>query len=407
MRIITELCRFLVGGLFIFSGIIKLIDPVGMQIKLEEYFQVFSEDIFSGFSVFAPFALSIGLILCVAEVVLGVALLLYYRMKLTTVLLIALIVFFTFLTFYSAAFNKVTDCGCFGDFIKLKPWESFLKDIVLLVLLLPLYFMRRFLDPILSETRSLVVIGLSAVGSFYLAGHALAHLPPVDFRAYAVGQNIIERRNLPPDEYMPLYQMLNKKTGQLEEKTADEYMAIWEDTLTWEYKGDAGRRLIREGHPKRIPDFFVFNESAEDRTEEILAGPWLFAVFNKPEKLEAEEHTKIRTLLREVEKLGHIKVASLTSTTASEFETFRHESQLPFPFYTADTKVVKTIMRSAAGFWLIENGVVKGKWHINDTPLAMEVDKLVKLSPEDLKKAQEQAESEVENTPATTDSTVR
>src|SRR5687767_2713924 len=134
--------RFFVGGLFIFSGLIKLNDPIGTKIKMEEYFEVFAEDFGSFFHYFIPYALEIGFILIVLEVVLGVAVLLYYRMNVTTIILLALTIFFGFLTFYSAYFNKVTDCGCFGDAIKLTPWQSFIKDITLMVFVLHLFWYR-------------------------------------------------------------------------------------------------------------------------------------------------------------------------------------------------------------------------------------------------------------------------
>ena len=135
MKVIRELARVIVGGLFIFSGLIKLNDPIGTAIKLEEYFQVFAQDIAPFFEVFEPAALFLAVFLSVLEVVLGVAVLFAYRMTITSITLIFLIVFFTGLTFYSAYFNKVTDCGCFGDAIKLTPWQSFYKDVILLFLI--------------------------------------------------------------------------------------------------------------------------------------------------------------------------------------------------------------------------------------------------------------------------------
>jgi uncharacterized membrane protein YphA (DoxX/SURF4 family) len=138
MRTVYHIIAFLVGGLFIFSGLIKINDPVGTQIKLEEYFEVFTQDFGPFFHFFVPYALPIAVAMCVLEVVLGVALWVGFRPRLTRWSLLALIVFFTFLTFYSAYFNKVTDCGCFGDAIKLTPWQSFGKDVVLTGLILGL-----------------------------------------------------------------------------------------------------------------------------------------------------------------------------------------------------------------------------------------------------------------------------
>lgn len=129
MKYLIHLSRILVGALFIFSGLIKLNDPVGFSFKLEEYFGATVMDL----PFLAPYALMIAVIVVVFEVLLGVFLLIGYMPKFTVWSLLGMIVFFTFLTFYSAYYNKVTDCGCFGDAIKLTPWESFTKDIILLV----------------------------------------------------------------------------------------------------------------------------------------------------------------------------------------------------------------------------------------------------------------------------------
>ena len=140
MRFIYTLSRYLVGLLFIFSGLIKINDPVGTQIKLQEYFEVFSADFGSIFEIFIPYALLLSVFLCTLEVVIGVALLMNYRIKIVSKITLGLILFFTFLTFYSAYFNKVTDCGCFGDAIKLTPWESFYKDVILLILSVTIFY---------------------------------------------------------------------------------------------------------------------------------------------------------------------------------------------------------------------------------------------------------------------------
>jgi uncharacterized membrane protein YphA (DoxX/SURF4 family) len=142
-KILDQFSRFFVGTLFIFSGLIKLNDPIGTQIKMEEYFEVFTEDFGSFFHYFIPWSLEIGMIMILLELAIGVAILIYWRMNLTTWTLLLLMIFFTFLTGYSAILEKVTDCGCFGDAIKLTPWESFIKDLVLMVFVLHLFWYRK------------------------------------------------------------------------------------------------------------------------------------------------------------------------------------------------------------------------------------------------------------------------
>ena len=192
MKILLLILRLLVGGLFVFSGLVKLNDPVGTAIKMEEYFEVFASDtgFHTFFLFFASIALPIATFFCIAEVVLGIALLLGYRMRQTMWAMLALILFFTFLTFYSAQFNKVTDCGCFGDFIKLKPWTSFWKDICLLVPVVLLFAQRRHIKPAIPEPAgSLGVLVSTAICTF--AGlYAIDHLPFIDWRPYHVGASI-------------------------------------------------------------------------------------------------------------------------------------------------------------------------------------------------------------------------
>lgn len=197
MKYIDQFCRFFVGGLFIFSGLIKLNDPIGTEIKMEEYFEVFAKDFGSFFEIFIPWALEIAMIMVVLEIVLGIAVLLYYRMNITTWVLLILMIFFTFLTGYSAILNKVTDCGCFGDFIKLTPWTSFWKDVVLMVFVLHLFWYRKKYVPVLRSREGHAVIIVSTVIATFIGIRAINHLPYFDWRAYKVGNNIPQQMQPP------------------------------------------------------------------------------------------------------------------------------------------------------------------------------------------------------------------
>src|SRR6266498_2620470 len=192
-KIIVSFCRIFVGGLFIFSGFIKANDPLGFSYKLKEYFEVFKGDTgLSMFEWFAHIALPLAIIICVSEMILGVMLLIGFKRNLTLWLLFAQIAFFTFLTFYSACYNKVTHCGCFGDFLKLKPWESFWKDIALLVLITLLFAGKENIKPLFTP---MIVSALFLMGVIFSIGfpmYAYRNLPPLDFRAYAPGENIKE-----------------------------------------------------------------------------------------------------------------------------------------------------------------------------------------------------------------------
>jgi uncharacterized membrane protein YphA (DoxX/SURF4 family) len=361
MKAIREIARILVGGLFIFSGLIKLNDPVGTAIKLEEYFQVFGVDFAAFFEYFVPAALFLAVFLSVLEVVLGVAVLLSYRMMATSITLIAMIIFFTGLTFYSAYFNKVTDCGCFGDAIKLTPWQSFYKDVVLLVLIFVIFFNFQNYKAFLSDKILKVLMILVTVGSTVVALLAIWYLPFIDFRAYKVGNDL--RAMMQPEE-AARYEYVLEKDGK----------EVRMDTYPTEpgYTFKEAVLLNPDKAVSKIADFGVWNDDGE-YTEDILTGNKLIFIIQDV----AKANTK---------KIGHMKdlaVASgletwvLTSSSYEAFDAFRHEHQMALPFFYADATVLKTIMRSNPGVWLLKDGVVMGKWHYNAVPNSLEVQKLV------------------------------
>lgn len=358
MQIINQIARFFVGGLFIFSGLIKVNDPVGTAIKLEEYFEVFSSDIASFFIVFVPYALYLSVFLCVLEVVLGVALILNHRIKLTVWLLLITIVFFTFLTFYSAYFNKVTDCGCFGDAIKLTPWESFIKDIILLVLILILFFNRRNIVPIFSKKVGEIVLIAATAVNLFIAWYAIAHLPFIDFRAYKIGNHIPTMME-PSGEFQYLYLM--EKDGKIHK--FDEYPT--DKSFTFKEL-----KILNPEVQPVVTDYSIWNDDGE-YTEESFKGNKLYFIIYNVNKASSENIADMKELAQKLS--GRVEVAVLTSSDEASFEAFRHEHQLSVPYFYSDATVLKTIVRSNPGLWLLKDGVVKGKWHHNDVPTSDEV----------------------------------
>ena len=194
LRSTTRVAWFLLGALFIFSGLIKLNDPVGTALKLEEYFDVFAGDLPALDGLFRSLGSSsrlLSILLTSLEVILGAALLLRWYLRQTLWVLLALLVFFTFLTFYSAALNKVTDCGCFGDFVKLTPWTSFAKDLFLLLLWFVVFSNQRFLrHSFVQGTTGIMTMTFVTAIAVGIGVRALGHLPYFDFLPYKVGNNI-------------------------------------------------------------------------------------------------------------------------------------------------------------------------------------------------------------------------
>ncbi len=364
-KVIDQFSRFFVGGLFIFSGLIKLNDPIGTEIKMEEYFEVFAADFGSFFQYFIPWALEIAMIMIVLELALGVAILVFYRMTQTTWVLLALMVFFTFLTFYSAYFNKVTDCGCFGDAIKLTPWESFTKDVVLMVFVLHLFWYRASYTASLRTREGHALIGGVVILSTYLGIYAIRHLPFIDFRAYRIGNNIAQQ--MVPTE-APIIEYTFEKGN--EKVTSTKF-------LTEEgYKYVSSKVLNEDKIKPKITDYLVTSPDGEDKTQYTFEGPRLLIIMYDVTKASSSNITLIRNLTKELE--GKVDCFVLTASLAEQMEAFRHEHQLAIPYYYADATVLKTIIRSNPGIALWKDGTVIGNWHHNDTPTSQDILDLLK-----------------------------
>ena len=380
MRFIYSILRYLVGSIFIFSGLIKINDPVGTQIKLEEYFGVFSTDFTSLFELLVPFALLISIALCTLEIIIGIALLMNYKMKIVLKLLLSLIVFFTFLTFYSAYFNKVTDCGCFGDAIKLTPWESFYKDIILLVFSISIYFLNKnlknqvglFYIKIFDDKvfRNGIII-VSTIISLIISFSAINFLPFIDFRVYKVGNYIPDLMN--PSEELK-YSYIMEKGGreyEFESYPLDESFTFKKINL-----------LNPEAQPK-ITDYSLWNETG-DYTNESFLGNKLFIIIHDVNKM-GLKGKKLQDFISQLKILVSninfwVEPIIITSSDSKSYNDFREKYHIEIKNVYGDATVLKTIIRSNPGFFLLRNGTVTGKWHYNKFPDAKEILRRVNIS---------------------------
>jgi hypothetical protein len=284
-------------------------------------------------------------------------------MSLTTVVLLLLMIFFTFLTFYSAYFNKVTDCGCFGDAIKLTPWESFWKDIILMVFVLHLFWYRKTYQPVLRTMEGHAVVGIVTALSIFLGVYAILHLPFIDFRAYRIGNNIPQQ--MIPEE-QPIFEYVFKRKDNGEEIRSKTYMT---DTTLYKYVSVA--QTNPEKTRAKITDYAVTTVEGEDITQQTFQGEKLFIIIYDVSIASTANIDKIRQLIKDLE--GKVEILALTSSSGDRFEAFRHEYQLPVSYYFVDATVLKTIIRSNPGITVWKDGTVKGMWHHNDTPTADEV----------------------------------
>ena len=375
LRNLVRVCWFLLGALFIFSGLIKLNDPLGTAYKLEEYFEVFAESFSPFFLHFKEISKSLSIIFCSLEVILGVALLLRWHLRKTLWALLALLVFFAFLTFYSAAFNKVTDCGCFGEFIKLTPWTSFGKDVFLLILWAVVFFNQRFLRRSFARgTMGIVMMTVTTAVAVGIGMRALGHLPYFDPLPYKVGASI--KQLMKPQEPAK-YRYTMTRNG--ETKEFDQYPT----DSTWKYQ--AMTLLNPETSRAKITDFKIADPDGNDAdpntgqlyTDALLTGNKLVLIVQNTNKADRDRFEAINKLLIGAQhSRRNLTPLAITSSNRAKFDSFRHEVNLPVPYYTADGTVLKSVIRANPGIIVLRDGVVLAKYHYHDIPDLFEVEKL-------------------------------
>ena len=432
MNTLTYISRLVVGSLFIVSGLIKANDPVGFSYKLQDYF---APDVLN-LEFLVPYVLPMAVLICAIEIVLGVAALFGSKMKLVSWMLLLMIVFFTFLTFYSAYFEKVTDCGCFGDALKLTPWESFTKDLILLVFVLiifvrkgaivinsrkddmillpasivliaifsygviswgfPVYFSIFLFLAVwllknqekLREKFAMVAFGVPAVVSLLFSAYVLMHLPIRDFRPYAIvapydvdksmQRNMESPEGAPIDVYENIW-LYKDREGNTNKYT--DAQKPWEDTTLVFI--DRETILISKGYEPPIHDFSIANMDGEDFTDVFVSDSagyvFLLIAYDITNDNNVDASEKVNALAAKSME-NEMAFIGLTSSLYENVEQFRHDVQAGYDYYVTDEKTLQTIIRSNPGLMLIHNGVIVGKWHYNDIPDYAEIEELISKS---------------------------
>ena len=349
MKLLVNLIRLLTAFTFIFSGFVKMIDPAGTQIKMLEYF---GEDVLN-LTFLSPYALEISIFMILVEFVLGMWLLMGYKAKFTLYSLFALILFFLFLTGYSAFFNKVTDCGCFGDAVKLTPWETFYKNVILLIFILFLIWKKEYIRPLFSQKIAISAY-LPVLGGMILMIYTVRHLPLIDFRPYAIGKNIREGMQIP--EGAPQAQFKDiwyyKVNGEIKEFSNEDE--------PWNIPGaefvDRKTITLSEGYTPPIHDFSIENDTEGDITEEVLNEPEIYLLISaKPYEISSDAQSVINKYAQELQKQNK-KIIGLFSVVDEELE-----EQFAFPLYMTDETTLKTMIRSNPGMIKLESGTVTDK----------------------------------------------
>ena len=358
MRVLVGVSRIFVGVLFIISGLIKLNDPVGFSFKLGDYF---APEVLN-LPFLEPYALVIAVLVVILEVLLGVMLIVGYAKKFTLWSLLLMIVFFTFLTFYSAYFNKVTDCGCFGDALKLTPWESFSKDVVLLVLILVLYKGSGYIQPFFSKGVRSITVFISLILCLWLGLHVLEHLPVIDFRAYKVGTNITKGMQTPADAPRAVYQYNWSFDVNGQQKTV---INRGEDPKIDGTLLGVETSVLQKGYEPPIHDFSIERDGTDYTTQMLEEEHLLVVIAYNLNVAQNDGFIAIKEATDTALEKGYT-VIGISASSTPETEKLAAKYDLDFKFYFCDMTALKTIIRSNPSIMSLEKGTILQKLHFND-----------------------------------------
>ena len=366
MKYFLWLLRIVVGVLFIFSGLVKANDPLGLSYKMDEFFEVW------GMAWAMKYSLALSITMIAFEIVAGVAVLLGYAYRVFSFLLLMLILFFTFLTAYVLFSGKIKECGCFGDCIKISNEETFWKDVALLVMILILFIFRNRVKPIFSGYPSVALLVLSGFFALGIQWWALEHLPFYDCLPFKVGVDINKDSKTPPGAIPDQYEssMISEKDGMQKEFTLENYP--WQDT-TWKFV-DRKDKLVKKGNAEpKIRDFIITDTEGNDLTEQILNTPgYTFLWFVKdPEEARMDNIDRVKQLAVEANS-QNVAFYALMSSDKETSAAFQKKWGLDaIHFLVLDRTVSKTAMRSNPGLMLLEQGVIRGKWSFRDYPASI------------------------------------
>ncbi|MGN0029984.1 MAG: BT_3928 family protein [Marinilabiliaceae bacterium] len=362
-----RILRMLLGALFIFSGLVKCIDPTGGAIKVEDYFVAWGW-------LGAPWwlCMTLSVIQNVVEFTAGFMLVCGVYVSVASFITLAFMVFFTPLTLYIALANPVSDCGCFGDAFKVTNWQTFGKNIVFLVVAIFVFRWRNVDGRGGKKWRqaAMTAMGLLVAGLVTMKG--MTDEPMIDFRPYAVGTDVKASMSIPEDAPMTEY----KTTFILEKdgvrKEFDENNYPYEDS-TWVFI-DSKSEVVSEGYIPPIADFSFVTPEGEDMSDALLnnANPVFVAISPKLDKADKSQMVKLGHQFELAQKNGFDFFVA-TSSSSDEFIAADSLAGVALDYLQADETMLKTIVRSNPGLIVLQNGVIVAKYNLDHVPFDAEM----------------------------------
>ena len=371
----TNICRFFLAVVFVFSGFIKANDPLGTVYKVQDYFEAWGFlDLAQGF---LPYV--IALIMGGLEFVIGSYLLFGIRRRVAPLLSLIMMSFMTPLTLWLAIDNPISDCGCFGDALILSNWETFFKNIVLLAAAISVYKWNQSIYKFVSNQMDWLVALYSTVFIILFSVFSLNHLPTFDFRPYHLGADIRQKMEIPEGEKLPVYEtiLVYEKDGVQRKFTVDNFP---EDS-TWTFV-DSKTVLKEKGFVPEISDFtLISQEDGFDITDDVLNEDYVFLLVSPwLEKADDSGMDLINELYDYSQDYGY-RFLCVTSSSDDAVASWQDYTGAEYPFATLDEITLKTMVRSNPGLILLKNGVIIGKWCVSALPDEYQLtDSLDKLS---------------------------
>lgn len=366
---ILLIARIIFGLVFLFSGFVKAVDPLGTAYKISDYLEAFS------LTPLDFLAFPSALILIATEFTIGFNILFNVHLKATTLIASIFMLIMTPVTLYLALANPISDCGCFGDAIVMTNWQTFYKNVVLCIILIIIAILKDNTRPWLSNWGAWIVTLLPILISFGISIYCYNLLPILDFRPYKKGNNIIEGMSIPEDAPLDKYEttFFYEKDGVEKAFTLDNYPA--EDS-TWTFVRQESK-LIEQGYVPPIHDFSIVTEDG-DITDIILedAGYTLLIISHKVEKASTKNIKCIKSTIANAKKAG-ANVIWLTSSYTDEIDNFKTKYGINDTFGATDDITLKTIVRSNPGLVLIKDANIIEKWHHNSLPTIDELNQLI------------------------------
>ena len=357
MRLLLNAIRIFVGVLFIFSGLIKANDPLGLSYKMQEFFEIWHMDFLN------EFTLAFSILMIAFEIIAGFAVIIGWNFRLFSWLLFLLIIFFTFLTGYAVLSGKIKECGCFGDCIKLTAEQSFTKDIILFILIGFLLIKRDQIQAFFAPLFSIVLLLLVTISSFAMQWYVLEHLPIFDCLPYKKGVDIQEKMQIPvgaiPDS--TVINFVYQKDGKDVEFDAEHFPEDFNDsTYTFVKRYD---KIVRKGNAEPpIKDFIIMTPSGSDTTAAILNDPreMLVLLVRKPNDSPNDWLVSFQNIVS-FAKTNSRPLIAITPAYEELISIFE-SNNIDIPIFKSDLVAVKTAARSNPTIYKIQQGVILDKW---------------------------------------------